>query len=100
MILIVVSLCGELLCRGIRDHAVSASLMAIIGESLNIKELVLLGFIFSLIISFIASAIGWNNPNSPTMFGPFRICVLPKIFRSISVRKATVSSMGSSVRVV
>ena len=74
--------------------------MAIIGESLNIKELVLLGFIFSLIISFIASAIGWNNPNSPTMFGPFRICVLPKIFRSISVRKATVSSMGSSVRVV
>ena len=46
MILIVVSLCGELLCRGIRDHAVSASLMAIIGESLNIKECFIRVYIF------------------------------------------------------
>ena len=95
-----VSLCGELLCNGIRDHVVSAILIANMGESLNIMELDLLGLIFSFIINFIASAIGCSSPKNPTILGPFRICVLPRIFRSISVKKATVNNIGKNVRVV
>ena len=94
------SLCGELLCIGISDQVVNAILSVIIGDNLNVRLLVLLGLIFSFIINFIASAIGCSSPHVPTIFGPFRICVLPRIFRSINVRKATVNSIGKNVRVV
>lgn len=35
-----------------------------------------------LLNSFKASLIGWRIPNIPTLLGPFRIWMYPKIFRS------------------
>lgn len=39
--------------------------------------------------NFIASENGWNNPQIPTFTGPKRKWKIPKIFRSIIVKKAT-----------
>lgn len=49
----------------------------------------------SLMKSFTPSAIGCSNPYGPTTFGPFRSCMYPNTFRSISVRKATARSTGT-----
>lgn len=38
--------------------------------------------------SFTASAIGCGRPISLTLFGPFRSCAYPKIFRSNKVKNA------------
>ena len=43
------------------------------------------GIIISLCKSFMASAIGCNRPNAPTMFGPIRSCIAPIIFLSAYV---------------
>lgn len=41
-----------------------------------------------------ASANGWRIPYGPTMFGPFRNCMYPRIFRSTKVRKAMAIRIG------
>lgn len=52
------------------------------------------GRIGSLVNNFTPSAIGCRRPYGPTMFGPFRSCMYPKIFRSSRVRKATAIKIG------
>lgn len=49
----------------------------------------------SLVKSFTASAIGCKRPYGPTMFGPLRSCMYPRIFRSTNVKKATASRIGT-----
>lgn len=46
------------------------------------------GLVISLRNSFIASARGWGIPAIPTLLGPFRNWIYPKIFRSRSVKNA------------
>lgn len=53
-----------------------------------------LGIVSSLINSFTASAKGCRSPPNLTLFGPFRDCLSPKIFRSIKVKKATLINTG------
>ena len=50
------------------------------------------GIVICLEISFIASAKGCIKPKNPTLFGPIRIWIFPRIFCSIKVVKATASS--------
>jgi len=42
-----------------------------------------------LVNNLIASAAGCKSPQEPTLFGPIRICLNPRIFRSIRVNRAT-----------
>ena len=39
--------------------------------------------------SFKASENGWSRPTGPTLLGPFRSWISPRILRSKSVKKAT-----------
>ena len=48
----------------------------------------------SLPKSFTASAKGCNSPPTDTLFGPFRACASPKIFRSTKVTNATLTRAG------
>lgn len=50
----------------------------------------------SLMNNFNASAIGCRMPYGPTMFGPFRNCMYPKIFRSTKVKNAIARRMGTT----
>lgn len=43
----------------------------------------------SFVYNLIASENGCKIPINPTLFGPNRICIYPKIFRSNKVIKAT-----------
>lgn len=44
--------------------------------------------------SFTPSATGCSSPCGPTVFGPFRSCIYPRILRSIKVKKATAIRIG------
>lgn len=46
------------------------------------------GWACSFVNNFKASAKGWGIPMIPTLFGPFRIWMYPRIFRSNKVKKA------------
>lgn len=80
--------------RGI--HRLNASISDSVGAIINRDVEVAKGRKGSLINSFIASANGWRMPYGPTMLGPFRSCIYPKIFRSTRVRKAIAIKMGIS----
>lgn len=56
------------------------------------KVFLLVVFIISFDKSFKASAIGCEIPEITILFGPFRYCEIPMIFRSMSVKKATANS--------
>lgn len=75
-------------------HRLRASVSDRVGAMMNSDREVVRGRIGSLMNSFIASANGWRIPYGPTMFGPFRSCMYPKIFRSTSVRKAMAIRIG------
>lgn len=49
--------------------------------------------------SFKASAIGCSTPYGPTMFGPFRSCIYPKILRSVKVRNAIARIIGITIKI-
>ena len=59
---IFVSLCGLLFLMGSMVHVVRAILIANIGDSVNRVLFILLGLLFSFIMSFIASAMGCKIP--------------------------------------
>lgn len=53
----------------------------------------MVNFWYSLVKSFKASAIGWDTPHWITLLGPNRKCMRPIIFRSISVKNATLNNI-------
>lgn len=76
-------------------HIVSASVSARVGAIINRVGEDISGCSGSLVNSLIASAIGCNSPYGPTILGPFRSCIYPRVLRSNSVRKATARSTGT-----
>lgn len=64
------------------------------GLTKNKFKLVLYGEIISFKKSLMASLKGWKIPIKYTLFGPFRACLSPRIFRSKRVTKATFTSTG------
>jgi len=52
----------------------------------------------SLVNNLIASLKGWGIPINPTLFGPLRSCLYPRIFRSNNVINATFSSTGTIIK--
>lgn len=82
-------------------HRLNASVSDRVGAIINREIEVVNGRIGSFINSFMASANGCKMPYGPTMLGPFRSCIYPKILRSTSVRKAIAIKMGTrSVRIL
>jgi hypothetical protein len=69
-----------------QSHKLNIKIM--IDEQMNKYFMDFQGVIGSLITNFNASATGCNNPNIPIKFGPFRCWILPKRFRSKTVKKA------------
>jgi hypothetical protein len=61
----------------------------IIGEIFHIILLIFLITIIFFENNFNTSENGWKIPKIPTLFGPRRIWKIPKILRSIIVKKAT-----------
>lgn len=80
---------------GIGIHRLKARVSESVGAIMNSDVDVANGRRGSLINSFIASANGWRTPYGPTIFGPFRSCMYPKIFRSTSVRNAMAIKIGT-----
>lgn len=80
---------------GIGIHKLKASVSDSVGAIINRDVDVASGRRGSLMNSFIASANGWRIPYGPTIFGPFRSCIYPKILRSTSVRNAMAIKMGT-----
>ena len=60
--------------EGIKIHKSKARIRLDIGESENGRKLADRGLFGDLVNNLRASAIGWANPISVTLFGPFRIC--------------------------
>jgi hypothetical protein len=60
-----------------------------IGANTNNPTFDIVGKIVSLVKSFKPSAIGCNNPHTPTTVGPFLICIEAKTFLSAKVKNAT-----------
>ena len=52
---------------------------------------------FSFLNSFKASASGWGRPIMLTLLGPFRVCMYPSTFRSISVKNPTLRATHSII---
>lgn len=78
--------------RGV--HMVRARVRARMGAMMNIEVDDVMGRRGSLVNNLIASAIGCSRPQGPTMFGPFRSCMYPSIFRSRRMRNATARRTG------
>lgn len=53
----------------------------------------------SFVNSLIASLKGWGIPATPTLLGPFRNWLYPKIFRSNNVINATLISTGKTKKI-
>ena len=82
-------------------HRLNASVSDRVGAIINKDIEVVKGRIGSFINNFMASANGCKMPYGPTMLGPFRSCMYPKILRSTNVRKAMAIRMGTrSVRIL
>ena len=67
------------------------------GAMTNTPLLALAGMIGSLKMNFKKSAIGCRTPQGPTTFGPRRICTAAHTLRSMSRRKAMMTSSTTSV---
>ena len=81
---------------GITAQASMASMKVSIGANRNRSLLAPVGTMVSLSSILSASAKGCSKPNGPTTLGPRRICMAAKTLRSASVRKATMTSKGTS----
>ena len=81
---------------GITAQASIASMKVSIGANRNSTLFAPVGTMVSLSSIFSASAKGCSKPNGPTTLGPRRICIAAKTLRSASVRKATMTSSGTS----
>ena len=71
------------------------SIPVIIGAKMNTILLDPLGIIFSLVISFKASAKLCNIPKGPTIFGPLLNCINANTFLSAYTKKATDIKTGT-----
>lgn len=92
---------GNLVVIGRGTHRLNASVSDRVGAIINKDIEVVKGRIGSFINNFMASANGCKMPYGPTMLGPFRSCMYPKILRSTNVRKAMAIRMGTrSVRIL
>lgn len=74
---------------------VSANVSASVGATINSSFEDVSGRRGSLVNNFTASANGCSKPCGPTMFGPLRSCMYPKVFRSTSVRNAIAKRIGT-----
>lgn len=77
---------------GIVIQITNDDIIFIIGDKINIENLDFKFIFISFPISLIASAIGWTIPINETLLGPFRVWKYLIIFRSISVKNATLIS--------
>ncbi len=82
---------------GITAQEASANVAVAIGASRNTPLLAPAGMIGSLKANFKRSANDWNSPNGPTTLGPRRICTAAHTLRSMSSRKAMMTSSTTSV---
>ena len=57
---------------GMTAQAIMASMKVSIGANRNRPRFAPDGMMVSLLTILMASAKGWNRPNGPTTFGPFR----------------------------
>jgi hypothetical protein len=71
----------------------------IIGAAKKQSLFDLLGKIISFKKSFKPSAIGCKIPQNPTTLGPRRRCIAPMTLRSVKVKIATASIIGTKVRI-
>jgi len=71
-----------------------------VGAIINKDIEVVKGRIGSFINNFMASANGCKMPYGPTMLGPFRSCMYPKILRSTNVRKAMAIRMSLKLQIL
>lgn len=69
------------------------------GEKKNLVSLILDKKFKFLENNLIASENGWRIPQVPTFLGPKRKWKLPKIFRSIIVKKATEIKIISKIKI-
>jgi hypothetical protein len=90
--LFIKTLCG---LNGITTQLIKAKINVAIGEATNIKLFTLLGIIISFKTSFKPSANDCNNPHIPTTSGPRLRCIVPIIFLSATVKKATATNKGT-----
>jgi hypothetical protein len=60
-------------------------------------EFAALGTTDSFVNNLIASANACNIPAIPTIFGPLRLCIAAKTFRSNNVKKATINISGKII---
>ena len=81
---------------GITAQASMASMKVSIGAKRNRSLLAPVGTMVSLSSILSASAKGCSKPKGPTTLGPRRICIAASTLRSASVRKATITSSGTS----
>ena len=79
-------------------HPISISVILTQGPAKNILILFIDILGNSFVSSFMASAIGCLNPKTATFVGPFRQWASPMIFRSIKVKKATLSSTPTNLK--
>jgi hypothetical protein len=80
--------------KGITAQPINDKKNVAIGAKIKRELFALLGTISSFVTSFKPSAIGCNNPQIPTTFGPFRRCIAAIILRSANVKNATEITMG------
>lgn len=84
---------------GIGVHSINARVRAIVGARIKRVGEDVNGRVGSFVNNFRASAIGCKTPMGPTIFGPFRSCTYPNIFRSSSVRNATAKIIGRMYKI-
>ena len=82
--------------RGITAQAASASTEATSGASRNTPLSAPAGISGSLSTNFSRSANDCSRPNGPTTLGPRRSCTAAHTLRSISSRKAMMTSRATS----
>jgi len=83
-----------------RFQSINITRMAVRGAARNNVFIACVTKILSFVKSFIASANGCGVPIYPTLFGPFRVWIYDRIFRSSRVKKPTVSAKHSSMTVI
>ena len=90
---------NSILLEGIILHRNRASAIARPGAHKNKYWEELVGVVTCFINNLIASANGCVIPPSLTLLGPLRDCDSPRILRSKSVKKATLSSTGMAIEI-
>lgn len=85
---------------GYKDHNIKIKMRAKIGAPTNGAILDTEGDVCSFVSNFSTSANGWGIPAIPTLLGPFRSCMYPRVFRSRRVKKAIASIAPTMFRIM